>query len=101
MSILHLEKVQYRAGKFDLEVDFKIEGSVLGIFGRSGAGKTTLLEVIAGLRKPSGGRISASETVFVDCAEGRWIPPESRHIGYVPQDLALFPHLTVRRNLVY
>lgn len=101
MSILHFDQLQYRAGNFSLEIDLKIDARVTGIFGPSGAGKTTLLELIAGLRKATRGRISVNNTTFVDRATREWIPPESRHIGYVPQDLALFPHLTVRRNLLY
>jgi molybdate transport system ATP-binding protein len=101
MSILRLEQLHYRAGNFSLEFDLKCNARVTGIFGPSGAGKTTLLELIAGLRKPGGGRITAKDTVFVDCASGECLPPEARHVGYVPQDLALFPHLTVRRNLLF
>jgi molybdate transport system ATP-binding protein len=101
VSILHLDQLQYRAGNFLLEVDLKIDARVTGIFGPSGAGKTTLLELIAGLRKPTRGKISSNKAIFVDCATREWIPAESRHIGYVPQDLALFPHMTVRRNLLY
>ena len=101
MSILRFEHLQSRAGNFSLEIDLQIDARVTGIFGPSGAGKTTLLELIAGLRKPTRGKISSNQIVFVDCAARQWIPPESRHIGYVPQDLALFPHMNVRRNLLF
>jgi molybdate transport system ATP-binding protein len=74
---------------------------VTGIWGPSGAGKTTLLELIAGLRRPSAGTLSFDGEVLSDAASRRHAPPRRRRIGYVPQDLALFPHLSVHRNLAY
>jgi molybdate transport system ATP-binding protein len=96
-----LERFRFQAGYFRLEVDLDLTSKVTGIFGPSGAGKTTLLELIAGLRKPSDGVLKLNGKVIVDRRARRWIPPEQRQIGYVPQDLALFPHLTVRENLRY
>ena len=101
MSIVRLEQVRFSAGKFALSVDVEIRARVTGIFGPSGAGKTTLLELIAGLRKPSSGAVKLQEEMVVDCGNGRWVSPEKRGIGYVPQDVALFPHKTVRENLLY
>ncbi len=99
--ILRLQKISLALGKIELEADIEIEGKCIGIFGPSGAGKTTLLELVAGLRRPRTGVIQAGDEVFVNCAVGKWIPPDRRRIGYVPQDLALFPHLNVRRNLEF
>ncbi|MDX1952112.1 MAG: ATP-binding cassette domain-containing protein [Verrucomicrobiota bacterium] len=70
-----------------------------GVFGPSGSGKTTLLEIIAGLVKPDTGSVSIMSQLLCNAAEKIFVPPEKRRIGYVPQDLALFPHLTVRKNL--
>jgi molybdate transport system ATP-binding protein len=101
MSILRLENIRCTVGRFALEVNIEIARQVTGIFGPSGAGKTTLLEIIAGLRKPRTGTVRLGDTVFVNSAERAWTPPEQRHIGYVPQDLALFPHKSVRENLLF
>jgi molybdate transport system ATP-binding protein len=101
MTVLRLAKVLSTVGRFTLEVDLDIARKVTGIFGHSGAGKTTLLEIVAGLRKPRSGSVRLRDTVMVDASSGVWLRPEERHIGYLPQDLALFPHLTVRRNLLF
>lgn len=87
--------------EFVLEVADRSRVEVLGLFGPSGAGKTTLLETIAGLRTPSRGEIRVSERVLFDQVRGIDLPPRERHIGYVPQDVLLFPHLDVRGNLLY
>ena len=71
------------------------------IFGPSGAGKTTLLDCIAGLTTPDSGKITIGERILFDQTRGTNIPVQSRKIGYVFQDLALFPHLTVRKNVEY
>jgi molybdate transport system ATP-binding protein len=86
---------------FRLEIDLELEGQVIGLFGNSGAGKTTLLELVAGLRQPVSGRISVDDQILLDPEARIFLPPERRGTGYVPQDLALFPHLSVRRNLLY
>jgi molybdate transport system ATP-binding protein len=96
-----LQNLRLRQGTFALEIDLEISGQVIGIFGPSGAGKTSLVELMAGLRRPDAGRIALDELVLVDSARRLFLPPEKRGIGYVPQDLALFPHLSVRRNILY
>lgn len=80
---------------FTLEIDAEITRPVTCLFGPSGSGKTTLLDVIAGLRRPAAGSIELAGRVL----DG--VPARDRHIGYVPQDGALFPHLSVRGNLLY
>jgi molybdate transport system ATP-binding protein len=96
---LRLQKLRLIQGVFELEIDLEVTGQVIGIFGRSGAGKTSLVEAIAGVRRPRQGLIQIDETVLMD---GKiFVTPERRGVGYVPQDLALFPHLSVRRNLLY
>jgi molybdate transport system ATP-binding protein len=80
---------------FTLDVSLELSARTTALYGPSGAGKTSLLEVIAGLRKPVSGRI---ELHGRDVTE---LPPRLRRVGYVPQDDALFPHMTVRQNIFY
>jgi molybdate transport system ATP-binding protein len=98
---LILENVALQAGTFSLEITAALRGSITEVFGASGAGKKSLLELIAGLRRPSRGKISLAGRVLCDVEGRRWLPPEKRAISYVPQDGALFPHLSVRDNLRY
>jgi len=71
------------------------------LIGRSGAGKTTLLRCIAGLSNPEKGRILSGERTLFDSEKKIAIEPEKRRVGFVFQDLALFPHLTVQQNVSY
>ncbi len=96
---LSLDRVRWAAGDFSLEVDAIFGGGATGLFGVSGSGKSTLVELIAGLRRPQAGRISLGETVLADAGAGIFLPAQQRRIGFVPQDGALFPHLTVQGNL--
>lgn len=98
---LELHDIRASFQGFELRVDAELCGRMTAIFGPSGAGKTTLLECITGLRRPASGRIVLDGQVLFDSASGAWVPPYQRKIGYVPQDLALFPHLTVEENLRY
>jgi molybdate transport system ATP-binding protein len=86
---------------FTLEVDATLRGRVTAVFGASGAGKTSLLEIIAGLRQPAAGRVAVDGVPLTDAAARTFVPAEWRSIGYVPQEGALFPHLSVQRNLLY
>ncbi|CAN5708143.1 hypothetical protein BH18ACI5_BH18ACI5_01780 [soil metagenome] len=88
-------------GTFLLEINQQLASGITALFGPSGAGKTTILDAIAGLRMPSRGRIAIGERVLFDSSEGTNLPPHRRHVGYVPQDVALFPHMNVRRNVVF
>lgn len=74
-------------------------GEFAALFGESGAGKTTLLRMLAGLNTPDEGRIEVDGTVWFDSLQKINLPPQQRRIGYVFQDQALFPHLSVRDNL--
>ncbi len=98
---LRLDHVRLPAGDFTLEIDAAFEQPITGIFGPSGAGKTSLLDIIAGVRGPATGRITLGERVLLDAAARVHLPARLRRVGYVPQDLALFPHLNVRGNLIY
>lgn len=84
---------------FVLEVSLSLDGRTTALFGPSGSGKTTLLELIAGLRRPRSGSIELNGRVV--CDEKTFVVPQARRVGYVPQDDALFPHLSVRRNITY
>lgn len=98
---LTLRNLRHRAGAFELALDATFSGAVTGLFGPSGAGKTTLIEIIAGLRRLHAGAVMLHDQVLDDAARGIHIPPERRRIGYVPQDAALFPHLSVDANIRY
>jgi molybdate transport system ATP-binding protein len=90
------------AGAFHLDVDLRAEkGAFVAISGPSGAGKTTLLRLIAGLAAPTRGRISVAGVTWCDTLSRRNIPTRKRPIGFVFQDYALFPNMTVRQNLDY
>jgi molybdate transport system ATP-binding protein len=93
--------VSLRQGEFTLQVRESARVEVLGLFGPSGSGKTTLLETIAGLRTPMRGEIRVGDAVLFDSTRAIDLRPRERHIGYVPQDVLLFPHLDVRSNLRY
>lgn len=98
---LALEGVRAPLGPFTLSVDASARARVTAVFGASGAGKTSLLEIVAGLRRPGGGRVLLNGRVLDDAAAGVHVPPRLRRIGYVPQDDTLFPHLSVAANLGY
>ncbi|HTA23327.1 MAG TPA: molybdenum ABC transporter ATP-binding protein [Terriglobales bacterium] len=91
----------------DTERDFLLEAECIcapGItilFGASGAGKTTLLDCVAGLASPDAGRIAVGNRVFFDCEQGLNLAVQRRGVGYVFQDLALFPHLSAEENIGY
>jgi molybdate transport system ATP-binding protein len=88
-------------GSFVLTAAIRIEARTAALFGPSGAGKTTILDAIAGLRTPRRGSIAIGGRVLFSSGQGVNLPPHQRHVGYVPQDVALFPHMDVRRNLLY
>lgn len=98
---LVLREVRVPLAHFTLEVDVEVAREVTGLFGPSGAGKTTLLDLVAGLRRASSAYIELDGRVLTDTARGEEVPARERRIGYVPQDGALFPHLSVRGNLLY
>ncbi|HAV49971.1 MAG TPA: molybdenum ABC transporter ATP-binding protein, partial [Brevundimonas sp.] len=88
-------------GDFALEVSFSSDARITCLFGRSGAGKTTVAEVVAGLVRPSCGRVMLNGEALFDSDTGQSVPVWKRRIGYVFQDARLFPHMTVRDNLLY
>lgn len=94
-------RVAKRLGELTLDVDLATDAPIAALFAPSGAGKTTLLNAVAGLLRPDAGRIAVAGATLFDAATGVDLPPEARRVGYVFQDRRLFPHLTVRQNLLY
>jgi molybdate transport system ATP-binding protein len=89
-------------GDFLLDIAFNVqEGEFLTLFGRSGAGKTTLLRCLAGLAGPDGGHIRVKGEAWFDGTRGISLPPQQRRVGFMFQDYALFPNMTVRGNLEF
>lgn len=86
---------------FTLDASFELHPGITILFGASGAGKTTLLDSIAGLRSPDSGRVRIGDRMVFDFEHGINAPARDRRIGYVFQDLALFPHLNVESNIAY
>jgi molybdate transport system ATP-binding protein len=89
------------AQKFVLEAEFRAAPGFTILFGPSGAGKTTVLDCVAGLAKPDEGRIAVGDRVLFNAAQRTNLPVARRRVGYVFQSLALFPHLTVEKNVQY
>lgn len=86
---------------FTLDVHLRIDNQILILLGPSGSGKTTILHLLAGLTKPTEGFIKLNGRVLYSSKEKTNTPPQDRNIGYLFQDYALFPHMTVRQNVVY
>lgn len=93
--------LDFRRGALKLSARTTIEGGTTGICGPSGSGKSTLLALIAGLLRPQRGFIRFDDTPLTDVGRGVFVPPWQRHFGLVFQDGQLFPHLSVRQNLLY
>jgi molybdate transport system ATP-binding protein len=86
---------------FSLDVAFEAAPGITILFGPSGCGKSTTLAVIAGLLRPDSGRIALGDDVWFDSERGIDRPPHLRHVAFVFQSLALFPHMTAARNVMY
>jgi molybdate transport system ATP-binding protein len=99
MLEISLEK---RQGEFRVDAAFcSADATVTALFGRSGAGKTSVISMVAGLNRPDRGRVVLGHRILFDSTEGIDVPVHRRGIGYIFQESRLFPHYTVRGNLVY
>ncbi len=93
--------VRARIGTFDYHAAFEADREIVVLFGHSGAGKSVTLQTIAGLIRPDIGRITIDDETVFDSPSHVNLPPQQRNVGYVVQDLALFPHMTVRENIAF
>lgn len=94
-------RIDHRVDDFTLAADFTCAGRLTALFGPSGSGKTSIVNAIAGLLRPDDARIAIDGETLTDTQARVFAPPHRRHIGYVFQEARLFPHLTVRQNLLY
>lgn len=86
---------------FDLDVTFDAPKGITVLYGRSGTGKSTIINAVAGLLHPDAGRVSVQDKLLFDTSIPVWLPAHKRRVGYIFQDARLFPHLSVRNNLIY
>ncbi len=93
--------VEKKLGSFEFSATFQAESRCCGIFGPSGSGKSTLMHLLAGLLTPDDGKIRLNGDILFDSSHRTDIPPEKRRIGVVFQHSHLFPHMTVKQNLLY
>ena len=92
--------IEKKAGSFHLQTAFECEGEILGILGPSGCGKSMTLRCIAGIEKPDRGRIELDGRVLFDSEKRIDLPVQRRNVGYLFQNYALFPNMTVRENIL-
>lgn len=102
MRIKVKKKLKNVDGEFILDIDITAENkSIITVFGKSGSGKTTLLRAIAGLINPEEGYIEVGGQVWFDSRKNINLPPQKRKVGFVFQDYALFPNMTVKENIAF
>lgn len=94
-------RIRKNLDHFNVDLEYEFDSGVLVIQGESGAGKTTILNCISGLTAPDEGRISLGDRIVFDRAAGIDVPARLRNIGYLFQNYALFPNMTVRQNIIY
>jgi len=94
-------EIQKQLPHFSLDISFQTDQTPLGLLGASGAGKSTILRCIAGLETPDRGRIVLNGRALFDSVRGINLPPRDRRVGYLFQNYALFPHLTVAENIAF
>ena len=92
-------KIQRKRNTFELNIDFKSDSKRIGILGASGCGKSMTLKCIAGIETPDEGRIELNGRVLYDSAKKINLTPQKRRVGYMFQDYALFPNMTVEQNI--
>jgi molybdate transport system ATP-binding protein len=94
-------KLRKKVNGFNLDAEWEVGDELAVIFGPSGSGKSMTLQLIAGLIQPDDGMVSSGDKIFYDGKQKIWLPPQQRSIGYVFQDLALFPHMNVTNNILF
>ena len=99
MSKMLKVNIQKELKEFDLDVDFELKSKRLGILGPSGCGKSMTLKSIAGIVNPDDGFISLNDTVYFDSSNKTNLKPQKRNVGYLFQNYALFPNMTVEENI--
>ncbi|EOQ72638.1 ATP-binding cassette domain-containing protein [Acinetobacter lactucae] len=92
---------QLQMGQFHIEPSFHSDASVIGLFGASGSGKTSILHAIAGLNTPRSGLIKIQDQTWFESNQKINLSTQKRHVGLVFQDAQLFPHKTVKQNLLF
>ena len=92
-----VKKLKY----FDLQCKLTLGNEVVALQGTSGSGKTTILDCIAGIKKPDKGTININNKIVFSSSENINLPIKDRHIGYLFQNYALFPHMTVKENILF
>ena len=92
--------IEKRLGKFKLELKFETNSGVLGLLGASGSGKSMTLKCIAGIERPDRGKVVLDGVTLFDSEAGVNLPPQKRRVGYLFQNYALFPNMTVRQNIL-
>jgi molybdate transport system ATP-binding protein len=101
-SVLSIDlEHEFAASPFHLRARMECSPGWNVLFGPSGAGKSSILRAVAGLLRPRRGRISFGEKLWLDTSAGKFLSPAERNIGYVAQNPALFPHLTVAENVAF
>lgn len=93
--------IRHQLGVLKLDAKFVTDGGLVALFGQSGSGKTSIVNVIAGLIRPDSARVKLGDVTLIDTDAGVFVPAHKRRIGYVFQEGRLFPHLTVKQNLLY
>lgn len=102
IEISFQKQLRGQSGRLDLNIDLKLEkGKFYALMGESGAGKTSVLKAIAGLVRPEKGFIRYQKEIWYDNNSGVFVKPQKRKVGFVFQDYALFPNMTVEQNLSY
>ena len=94
-------KIKKQLALYELTVDLETEAGILAVIGGSGSGKSMTLKCIAGIEKPDEGYIELDGVVLYDSAKGINLPPQKRRVGYLFQNYALFPHMSVKNNIIY
>ncbi|KMV27900.1 ATP-binding cassette domain-containing protein [Acinetobacter baumannii] len=94
-------RFQLQMGQFHIEPSFQSDASVIGLFGASGSGKTSILHAIAGLNTPRSGLIKIQDQTWFNSDQKINVSTQKRHVGLVFQDAQLFPHKTVKQNLLF